>query len=307
MFALRGIAVSLAVLVLAYTLLSLVVAFGWKLAAGARRARMNADFLFGLRMTPLAASVFVTAVFVVPSFLVLEPRSIDEAIGAIPLGLSVGCFALFAAGWFRAAAGLRRTSRIVAGWERDGAVYGLKPGIPVMRVRGTAASVLAVAGIWRPRVLISEAAAEALSEAELQTALRHEVAHVRRWDNLKKLLFRVCAFPGMARLEEAWREASEVAADEAAVSNPGEAVDLAAAVIKLSRLAAPPAAEFSTGLIDSSQVGMRVERLLAWSEKRRRVCFAYAVVPGLGMVVAGMMVYGTLLAQAHAMTEWLVR
>ena len=59
---------------------------------------------------------------------------------------------------------------------------------------------------------------------------------MRRRDNLKKLLLRFVAFPGMAGLEAAWLEATEMAADDAAVSNAGEALDLAAALIKLSRL-----------------------------------------------------------------------
>ncbi len=306
MFVLRGIAVALAVFGLAYCLLSFVIALGWRLAARVHKGGANADFLFGLRTLPLAASVFVTGACVVPSFLVLEPRSIDEAIGAIPLGLSVGCVALVAAGCFGAAAGLRRTSRMVAGWMQGGTVSSISAPLPVVRVRGVGPA-LVVAGIRHPRVLISERATAVLTESELQTALRHEVAHARRWDNLKKLLFRVCAFPGMAQLEDAWREASEVAADEAAVSNPAEAVDLAAALIKLSRLTAGPGAEMTTALIDSSQVAARVERLLAWSEERRRFSFAYLVVPALGLVVAGFMAYGTILTQTHVLTEWLVR
>jgi len=63
------------------------------------------------------------------------------------------------------------------------------------------------------------------------------MAHAHRRDNLKKLLFRFCAFPGMSRLEAAWCEAEEMAADDAAVASVGDALDLASALIKLSRLA----------------------------------------------------------------------
>ena len=51
-------------------------------------------------------------------------------------------------------------------------------------------------------------------------------------DNLKKLVFRFCPFPGMAGLESAWSQAAELAADDAAVSNLNDAVDLAAALVK---------------------------------------------------------------------------
>ena len=105
-----------------------------------------------------------------------------------------------------------------------------------MRVSG-AAPPLTVAGILRPSVWLSRAAEFVLTERELQSALRHEFVHVRRRDNLRKLILRLVAFPGMAELESAWREATEMAADDGAVSSASEALDLAAAVIKLSRLA----------------------------------------------------------------------
>jgi len=313
MFALRGVAVSLAVFGLVYVSLSFVVAHGWKLAKRAwqlRSARTNADFLFGLRMLPLAVSVLVAGILVVPSFLFLEPHSISEPIGVIPLGLSFCCLVLFAAGWFKAAAALRRTSRMVTGWMKDGATSASRTELQIVHVRG-AAPALAVAGIHNPRVLISEAAAVVLTQPELQTALRHEVAHVRRRDNLKKLLFRFCAFPGMTRLEDAWREAAEMAADDVAVSNSGEALDLAAALIKLSRFTpGAPAAELTTALLHNSQapVAARVERLMAWDDlPRRRFPPAYALVPALAMVGVGMIAYTTALAQVHVFTEWLVR
>ena len=107
----------------------------------------------------------------------------------------------------------------------------------VLRI-SAAAPPLTAAGILRPSLWLSQAAEFVLTEQELKTALRHEAVHVRRWDNLRKLVLRLVALPGMAELESAWREATEMAADDAAVSTASEALDLAAAVIKLSRLAA---------------------------------------------------------------------
>ena len=127
-------------------------------------------------------------------------------------------------------------------------------------------------GIVRPQVLLSSAAEFVLNTNELQTALNHEVAHVRRRDNLKKLLLRFVAFPGMSGLETAWFEATEMAADDAAVSNAGDALDLAAAIIKLSRLGpVEPSVDLTAALVHSpaSAMNARVERLITWSEKRR--------------------------------------
>ncbi len=120
MFLARGIALSFSVMVLLYTSLSFVVGWGWRMVERRFRrfsAQVTADFLFGLRIMPLALSALVTLVFTVPSFLLLEPHSIDEPIGAIPLALS-GCgVLLFVVGMFKATLAQVRTTKVVADWS----------------------------------------------------------------------------------------------------------------------------------------------------------------------------------------------
>ena len=76
----------------------------------------------------------------------------------------------------------------------------------------------------------------------------------------------------MAKLESAWSQAAELAADDAAVSNLGDAVDLAAALVKLSRLVPVEAAPLCTVGFVTGSISARVARLLAWDEagKSRR-------------------------------------
>ena len=126
-------------------------------------------------------------------------------------------------------------------------------------------------GIVVPEILLSAAAECLLETRELRSALNHEIAHIRRYDNLKKLLLRFVVFPGMRALEESWLEATEIAADDAAVSNISEALDLAAALIKLCRLGPlEPSADLSMSLVHSpvAVVNERVERLIHWSDQR---------------------------------------
>jgi beta-lactamase regulating signal transducer with metallopeptidase domain len=163
-------------------------------------------------------------------------------------------------------------------------------------------------------VWLSRAAEFVLTERELQSALRHETVHVRRRDNLRKLILRVVAFPGMKAMENAWREATEMTADDSAVSSISEALDLAAAVIKLSRLASlQPPAELTTALVHSpaGSVNARVERLIAWKDEHQNVSTGYSFACGLlaaTAALAGMVLtYSTLLVRMHAATEWLVR
>jgi Zn-dependent protease with chaperone function len=316
MFAARGIAVSLAVFVIVYSALSAAVSLGWRRLAvycAQLPVRRSADLLFVFRLLPLVAALAVTVMFTVPSFLLLEPRAIDEPVGPITLGLSV-CGALcILFGVASAGSAAWKSSRTVADWMGGAERVAFAAPVPVLRIARKVPAMTA-AGILRPKVLLSSAAEFVLTVNELQSALRHEVAHVQRRDNLKKLLLRCVAFPGMAGLEVAWLEATEMAADDAAVSNAGEALDLAAALIKVSRLGPPEAhADFTAALVHSpvSAMNARVKRLIAWSEARMIPAQRYSLWYGLGVVAAmaaGFAVtYSQLLLRVHTATEWLVR
>jgi Zn-dependent protease with chaperone function len=314
-FAARGIAVSLSVFFLVYSSLSIAVYCLWQRAwfyLQQYPARRRADLMFALRMLPLAASAAVTLALAVPSFVLLEPHAIDEPLGGAPLVFGLCGLALLAAGVVNAARALVRTSRTIRSWIRHASVVSLNVPVPVWRI-SRAVPALTAAGVLRPRVLMSGAAEFILTPKELQTALQHELAHVRRRDNLKKLLLRLVAFPGMAGLETAWLEATEMAADDSAVSSIGEALDLAAALIKLSRVSSERPAELTAALMHSPAglMNARVERLIAWEEGRKTQVPRYFPWYGLSAalaIVAGFAVtYGQLLVRVHTATEWLVR
>lgn len=316
MFAARGIAVSFSVFVMVYCVLSLAVCLTWRrvqLYSEGHPVRRVADWLFVLRMFPLVTAAVITAAFTVPSFLLLEPRAIDEPMGEIPLvlGLCGVAFAIFGA--VNAGLAVRRTWRTVANWTHEAEPTNMPAPVPVLRI-ARAVPAMTAAGIVRPRVLLSGAAEFVLTAKELHTALNHEVAHVRRRDNLKKLLLRFVAFPGMGALEAAWFETTEMAADDAAVSSVGEALDLAAALIKLSRLGpAEPAADLTTALVHSPAelMNARVERLLVWRNERRvprQVKSTwYGLTAALATIAVFAVTYSQLLVHVHTATEWLVR
>lgn len=327
MFALRGIAVSLTFFVLVYCLLSALVAVAWRSLQLLHAAeRSLAGLLFGLRVLPLVASLAVTFAFVVPSFQLLEPRSIniDEGIGTMPLALGICALLLIACGSFRVITAQTRTSRVVARW-----LEGAHP----LSVNVNAASQteapnevrtvtfqsrreappLTLVGVRRSRVLVSESTVALLTHDELQIALQHELAHMRSRDNLKKLVFRFCPFPGMAKLESSWSQAAELAADDAAVSNVEDAVDLAAALVKLSRLVPVEAAPVCTVGFVTGSISARVARLLAWNEaeagkaRQMRMSRWHVIPPVLVALLCVFATYGPTLALTHEVTEWLVR
>lgn len=312
MFALRGVAVSLAFFVLLYCLLSALVAVGWR---ALRFLRVNerglARLFFALRVFPFVASVFITVAFVVPSFQLLEPRSADEGMGAVPLALGICALLLIASGCINVISAQMKTTRAVSGWLRG--AHPLDAGLPTVTLQARrSAPPLTLVGVRQPRVLVSESTVALLTQDELQIALRHELAHMRSRDNLKKLTFRFCPFPGMFQLESAWSQAAEIAADDAAVSKVDDAVDLAAALVKLSRLVpveTPPVC--TVGFITGS-ISARVTRLLAWNEAGKakqagRVRAWLVVVPLFAALFGVVATYGPVLALTHEATEWLVR
>ncbi|MFZ0297255.1 MAG: hypothetical protein WAM13_02795, partial [Candidatus Sulfotelmatobacter sp.] len=203
-------------------------------------------------------------------------------------------------------------ARVISSRAIDSSSIDCGASVPV-RVSAVAPPLTA-AGILRPSVWLSQAAEFVLNEREFETALRHEVTHVRSRDNLRKLILRLVAFPGMGELERVWREATEMAADDAAVSSAAEALDLAAALIKLSRLAPlEPPAELTTALVHSPAVSVnaRVERLIAWTEEQQSQASGYSPVYPLctaaAMLVTLAVTYSQLLVRVHTATEWLVR
>jgi Zn-dependent protease with chaperone function len=315
-FAVRCLGVSLTFFLISYCALSMAVGRAWRLAwRAAQKAspRYLADVLFMLRGFPVAAAVVVTLAFVVPSFLLLEPQTSAEPVGEIPLTLGGCCLFLFAVGTYSAVTAYLKTLRSVRDWLEDATALPTRSSIAVFRIRPRVPA-LTLAGLRAPRVLLSEAAAALLGPRELEIALQHEIAHARRRDNWKKLFFRFWIFPGMLALEEAWNGAEEMAADDEAVSCTSDALDLASALIKLSRLApVHPAALLTSALVQPStaSVNARVERLIRWDDRR----VDQPGQPGpwyfrsalLGSALGVLLSYGAVLHRMHALTEWLVR
>jgi beta-lactamase regulating signal transducer with metallopeptidase domain len=316
MFAVRGIAVSFSMFFLLYSGLSVAVAILWaRVWTHSERysARHRADLLFAIRVLPLAISLAVTLAFTVPSFVLLEPHATREPVGAIPIVLGLCGLILLLRGILNAAAAVLRASTTIATWVGNGLLVNRESSVPVLRI-SRVVPALTAAGIFRPLVLISEAVESVLNANELQSALRHELAHVRRRDNLKKLLLRFVAFPGMHALEVAWLQATEMAADDAAVSTATEALDLAAALIKLSLLGSLPSApDIATTLVHAplASVNARIERLIAWDGRQKKLALSlsplYMACVTLATLAAVVVTYSHALERVHIATEWLVR
>ena len=318
-FAARGVLVSLAFFATVYCFLSLLIVSIWRsLKSTARKSDSHsailgsATFLFGLRIFPFAVSAIVAVFLAFPSFWMMERASLDEDGGTFLLAACA--LLMLGSGLLRVTRAQERTRRSVSEWlsarvdlRADyGADFGSRAVTATLNAAKGAPALILV-GIWKPKVMVSDLATTVLSESELQVAVRHELGHQRSWDNLKKMLVNATPFPGMNHLENAWREASELAADDAAVSNLQDALDLAAALIKLSSSSKrwlEPA--LASGLVSgSSSVGVRVQRLLDWKRPRLPQRWPWALF--LCVMIAGIASnYGAALALTHRLTELLV-
>lgn len=242
---------------------------------------------FVRRLLPLLGLVGGSLVLMAPAFLLHEPAEADERPGLV--GSSLAALGLLLAGvaLTRALRALSATRRLVAEWRRDAEPIAL-PGQPAPAyVIAHAFPVVAVVGVFRPRLFIARRVLQALTPEELQAVLAHEAWHVRTGDNVRRWLMACAPSIGFsrlaARLEREWEETMEIEADRGA----GGALELASALVKTARLAPAgadlrvPAAAFHGG----GSIARRIDQLVGGSCRGRSTHRAlYALV---GVTAAG--------------------
>ena len=263
-------------------LLSILVAVTW--CVGLERMRLTAHRLLALRLLPNGGAALLTLFVALPAFLIYEPAHELEEVGPCLLALVLLALVTAAAGavrgWRAGAAGrmLLRRCGAPGRWSTgDG------QGVDLFDIPEP---IVAVIGAWRPRIIAAEHVLAACSPEEFDQIVAHEAAHVSARDNLKLLLFVVSPdvlawLPCAATLTARWRAAAEFEADEhAAGSDPRQRVALAAALLKVARLAmgtrsALPALAMSVALDD---VDGRVRQLLCPSRNLARATAVKALV-----------------------------
>jgi Zn-dependent protease with chaperone function len=235
--------------------------------------RRAARLLLTLRLSPFGLALTAVLGLCLPSYFWFEPDRIDEQVG-------VACLFFALMGAIIAGLALARGVRAIVATllfarrcRRSGSHVSLAGKYPRATVIEGATPLLALAGIVRPRLIVSEGVVNALSEEELSVALRHERAHQTSRDNLKRLCIfltpgMIPLLPGFRALERGWISFAEYAADEAAVAgDTRRSLALASALVRVARLGSvsglsPVAISF---LEDVSDLSARVDRLLLQS------------------------------------------
>ena len=252
----------------------------------------------------------------VPSYLWLEPQASRERIGWACLTFAI----LGAAGWFgsiaRVARALAVSARFNREWQQGGCETLLADKSLKTVIVEKKAPLLALAGIFRPRLIVSPAVLCSLSEEELQLSLQHENAHRISLDNLKRLLLLLVPSPilflrGHSSLERCWTKFSEWAADDEAVRGDSHrALSLAGALLRVARLGAAPRLSFlHTSLCAGDHdLSERVHRLLQVQPPHAKPISQsrfLAIGSSLGIAVCGgaLLAWPATLSAVHRLLE----
>lgn len=294
---------------LIYVALSMGVAAAWPLLKK-RAEDWEASALYSLRIVPLIVAIVVVGLLVVPSFLYLEPLETREALGFLGLTLAFGGIAVIGGGGNSALWAFWSSARFVAACPRTRTVKIVGSNTTTIAIAAPT-PMLVVAGVCQPKLLISEEASRLLEPSEMEAAIRHELAHVTRHDNLKKLVLRFVRFPFLRGLERTWMQAAELAADDVAATNEFAAVDLASALLKVASQPSGQLPDLAVSLVPDAEhtLRVRIERLLAWMprSKRHPLRAVFWTALALSSLVLLAPSYGPLLGQVHELTELLVR
>lgn len=232
------------------------------------RPRGAAGFLLAVRLLPFAAGLIVSLCLCLPNYLFLEPGGSGEAVGLSFLIAAILGALLIAAAMFR----MLRTSIAAILFARNcrrsqQESYPAADAAPAF-VIDSPKPFLALAGIVRPRVVVSQTIVAALTADELAVAIGHESAHRSSRDNMKRLCISLLPLPfpsGFGDLERHWSRFAELAADEEAVAGDHHrALLLASALVKAARCGVIAPSGFAISFVGNPpDLSARIDRLLA--------------------------------------------
>lgn len=275
MYLLLGISLTLALLLIVNLCVAVAASAVWNAVSkyvDGISPGLRAQVIFGLRILPVAAALILVAGFVVPAYVLHEPYGTDEIVSLKLATLAIASSLGFGYALYRVLRTTYVTRQLIRNWLRSAERISLdRVRVPVYRIDHRF-PVVAVVGIFRPRIFVAGIVLDALDELEFRATLEHEFGHLAASDNLKRGLLRICRdlliFPFGKRIDVAWSDNAEAVADEfASRRDEGSALNLASALVKIAKLVpegAYPAMPAGAYLIEEhvGDVSSRVRRLL---------------------------------------------
>jgi Zn-dependent protease with chaperone function len=188
--------------------------------------------------SPSVPVVLVISVLI--GWAIVEPANSDELLP----GSALVIIGVFLALWLRAVIRAIRALRS-----------------PTPLVAGTI-------GLWRPRIVVSDALVAQLDADALAAVKAHEAAHARHRDPLRIWLGQLLTdlewpWPAAQHRFERWRQILELARDEEARVSGVDGADLAAAVLLVARTRHTQCSTAASLIASRSGLEERVGRLLA--------------------------------------------
>lgn len=281
MYLLLGISLTLAFLLLVNMTVAIFASVVWRaVSVPVQRLSvgLRAKIIFGLRIFPVIAALVIVLGFVVPAYVLHEPENSGEVVSPKLAVIAFLCVAGLSIAAFRVLRTWLATRRLMKNWVRNAVdirIDGVD--LPIMRIEHQF-PVLAVVGIFRPRIFVAQRVLEVLRTEELGAAIAHEYGHLRARDNLKRTMLRICRdmvlLPIGKGLDLAWAQNAEAVADEhAASTGNARALDLASALVKISKIVpegSAPSLPVGAYIITDREgdVSSRIRRLLKLSERK---------------------------------------
>ncbi len=168
---------------------------------------------------------------------------------------------------------------------------------PVRLLKSARVAAPIVVGWLKPVVLLPACALSGLTTEQLEAVLAHELAHVRRYDCLVRLLQVVVEtllfyHPAVWWVSRRITEEGEHCCDELAVAHCGDRHGYASALARVAELSRrqPRLAVAAAG----GRLGTRIRRILGRSEGDRGARPGWLVLALAALVVAGLIVYDCL-------------
>ena len=244
MYYLLGISITLAFLLIVNMTVAVAASIIWRtisplvenVSVGTR-----AKIIFGLRTLPIVAALIFVLAFIVPAYLLHEPENSGEVVSAKLALIALLCAIGVIIAFLRVLQTWISTRRLMRNWLDSSTQIQIDGvDLPIHRIAHQF-PVLAVVGVFRPRIFVAENVLATLGDHELRVAIAHELGHLHGRDNLKRTFLRICRdlaiLPVGKRLDLAWAQNAEAVADEFAVNDSGgNALDLASALVKITRI-----------------------------------------------------------------------
>lgn len=278
-----------------------------------RSAAERARILAAARLLPIAVgslgSLLLSSVF-----LRYEPRDTLESPGLLLVAFALAGVLLCGAATGRLLISWRASFACSRLLRQCGRAWSRPDGRQIFVIESTY-PVAAVTGLFRTRLLISARIVSECTPRELEAVIRHEAAHIHRRDNLVRAAMRYLPDPLLLlntgrELQSEWAAAAEEAADDEAAGPRVEArTDLAAALVRVARMAQGPPPRWMPALAfyEGTNLENRVRRLLGAGTSARAGSAMRVVLSVSAIATGALLLAGDVAQELHNVMELAVR